>query len=112
MFNNLVRNIREKFGKKEDEGGIGQQQQHRPSIMVEQSTAQNDSGRRLSVDEQASEGLWRRASDGQLYDKSRLSPTRAQPIPVQQRRRATFYGISNVSADDYMQKDLTSGSWS
>ncbi|KAJ8658145.1 hypothetical protein O0I10_006152 [Lichtheimia ornata] len=111
MFTNLVSNIREKFGKKEDEGGIGQQQQHRPSIMVEQSTAKNESGR-LSVDEQASEGLWRRASDGQLYDKSRLSPTRAQPIPVQQRRRATFYGISNVSADDYMQKDLISGSWS
>ncbi|KAI7884555.1 hypothetical protein K492DRAFT_204652 [Lichtheimia hyalospora FSU 10163] len=111
MFTNLVSNIREKLGKKEDEGGIGQHQQ-RPSIMVEQSTAKNDNGR-LSIDEHTSDGLWRRASDGQLYDKSRLSPaSRAQPIPVQQRRRATFYGISNVSADDYMQKDLISGSWS
>lgn len=110
MFTNLVSNIREKLGKKEDEGGIGQHQE-RPSIIVEQSTVKSDNAR-LSLDEQASDGLWRRASDGQLYDKSRSSPTRTQPIPVQQKRRATFYGISNVSADDYMQKDLISGSWS
>ena len=39
----------------------------------------------------------------------KMSVTEAIPV---QRRRSTLFGISNVSADDYIQKDLISSSWS
>ncbi|KAI9494323.1 hypothetical protein BDB00DRAFT_818726 [Zychaea mexicana] len=39
----------------------------------------------------------------------KMSVTEAIPV---RRRRSTLFGISNVSADDYIQKDLISSSWS
>jgi hypothetical protein len=42
----------------------------------------------------------------------------SEPIPIDEsaskrhRRRNSVFGISNVTADDYVQKDLVSSSWS
>jgi hypothetical protein len=45
--------------------------------------------------------------------------TNAEPISIndstfdgKRRRSSTLFGISNVTADDYVQKDLISSSWS
>lgn len=44
--------------------------------------------------------------------------TLSEPIPIEttasgkRRRSSTVFGISNVTADDYVQKDLISSSWS
>ncbi|EIE82279.1 hypothetical protein RO3G_06984 [Rhizopus delemar RA 99-880] len=38
-----------------------------------------------------------------------------EPIPIRKNNRrssATVFGISNVTFDDYVQKDLVSSSWS
>ncbi|KAL1929967.1 hypothetical protein VTP01DRAFT_1121 [Rhizomucor pusillus] len=39
-------------------------------------------------------------------------PPTSQAIPIRPRANSTLFGISQHSADDYVQKDLISSSWS
>jgi hypothetical protein len=78
----------------------------------------NDSLRRPSVTEE----LQSNDTHNLFADTSRLgrnnSIAASEPIPINEttfagsKRRNSIFGISNVTADDYVQKDLISSSWS
>ncbi|KAI8139430.1 hypothetical protein BJV82DRAFT_627211 [Fennellomyces sp. T-0311] len=90
MFSNIVNNIRDKFTNKERKSSVDDEHLLHKTLSTPSSPMP-----RSSVDEQ------------RMHRK--LSVPDAIPV---QRRRSTLFGISNVSADDYMQKDLISSSWS
>ncbi|CAO3675313.1 hypothetical protein G6F70_008241 [Rhizopus microsporus] len=76
-----------------------QQSQQQP-----QEASISDYERRPSVTEECDSLLTRFTSQ---------NTTEPIPIASQKRRRSsTVFGISNVTFDDYVQKDLVSSSWS
>ncbi|KAI8376569.1 uncharacterized protein BYT42DRAFT_575107 [Radiomyces spectabilis] len=74
----------------------------------------DDTRRRSSVDE--GDSLSRLHTTQSMPAERRTSVVEAIPMSNNDgssvRRRATIFGISRNSADDYIQKDLISSSWS
>lgn len=83
------------------------------------SSEYSDSARRPSVTEE----LQNSETHNLFADNNRLGRSNSiavsEPMPINEstfpgpkRRNSTLFGISNVTADDYVQKDLISSSWS
>ncbi|KAI9244670.1 hypothetical protein BDA99DRAFT_566130 [Phascolomyces articulosus] len=125
MFSSIVNNIRDKFAanknkpppssntipdvrKSSVDHSSGDEEDHlHPHQQLLSRTISSPSTSlhrpRTSMDEAAAEANNNNSGIGR-----KMSVTEAIPV----RRRSTLFGISNVSADDYIQKDLISSSWS
>ncbi|KAG1042743.1 hypothetical protein G6F43_011824 [Rhizopus delemar] len=94
MFTRIFHSIRDNMGK----STLRQTTKHDPPSISDCSE------RRPSVTEECDSVLTRFTTQ-----------TAPEPIPIRKNNRrssATVFGISNVTFDDYVQKDLVSSSWS
>ncbi|KAI7854069.1 hypothetical protein BDC45DRAFT_535942 [Circinella umbellata] len=120
MFSSIVSNIRDKFTSNKNrtltESGPGIR---KSSVDHSSDDGNTDDGHLREPQQTLSRTL---SSPSSSLHRPRCSMDEAaqnvnrkmsvtEAIPVQ-RRRSTLFGISNVSADDYIQKDLISSSWS
>ncbi|KAI7898642.1 uncharacterized protein BX663DRAFT_524239 [Cokeromyces recurvatus] len=109
MFTKIINNIRDTF--------------NRTSSSNKQKPSNNTELRRCSITEELENNGSTMDNHSTTPSVVLLTPKRnhsiSGPIPIrnndannERRRSSTLFGISNVSYDDYVQKDLISSSWS
>lgn len=104
MFTRFINSIRETVSNNK----------HNNNATTKESTSSIESRRPSVTDE-----LEKLRSNEPLNNLNRSNSV-SQPIPIRptmennsnNKRRSSLFGISNVSYDDYVQKDLVSSSWS
>lgn len=105
MFTRIVGNIRDRFNKEDNKRDSPPKINLTLERTVSSPAGSLHSTTPLSAAEPAAE-----VDEDEILCKRRASES--EVIGIQQRRRSTLFGYSQVSADDYMQKDLISSSWS
>ena len=116
MFTRLLNSIRDSIARSPNNHPTNNDSTDNKSR--EQGSYSSEIGRRPSItDELNNENTRTMFTENALGRNNSISfpepiPINEVAIPGSKRRNSTIFGISNVNADDYVQKDLISSSWS